>query len=79
VLANRLSQNPSHEVLLLERGGDPNPLTDIPSLMVSNLPQTFQLPSQKAIASVYQTTTQTEACGQQQGVDLRNEAKNMVL
>jgi len=45
VLANRLSHDPRHKVLLLERGGDPNPLKEIPSLTNTNLSHAPGLPS----------------------------------
>ena len=32
MLANRLSENPDHRVLLLEAGGDENGLSNIPAL-----------------------------------------------
>jgi len=57
-----LSENPNFKVLLLEAGGEPNPLTDIPLLALS-------LSSQNHIDWKFQTEPQSGAClGMKNGV-----------
>lgn len=63
VLANRLSQNPENQVLLLEKGGDPNPFTQVPALASTNI-----ISGSQTISHRFRTITQANACGVYQAV-----------
>lgn len=54
VLANRLSEDPSHSVLLLEAGGNEN--------FISDIPIAYQLLQKTKIDWAYQTAPQEQAC-----------------
>lgn len=54
VLANRLSEDPSVSVLLLEAGGNEN--------LISDIPIAYQLLQKTKLDWAYQTTSQRQAC-----------------
>ena len=61
VVANRLSNNTKHKVLLLEDGGDPNPILNIPSLFLFTL-------SVEPVYNLYNTEKQSNYCLENNGV-----------
>jgi choline dehydrogenase-like flavoprotein len=55
VLANRLSKRPSNKILVLEEGGDPNPLAEIPATF-------YALYGLEPYFKTYETVPQGNAC-----------------
>ena len=64
VLANRLSKKVKNTVLVLESGGDPNPITNLPCLNSAILERSDYLSFYKN----YQATNRTDVCLDSSGV-----------